>query len=117
MFEGVREKYDFVYVDGSHWAKDALVDAVVSWELLKVGGIMVFDDVWWAAPNGSKHPHVAPYVTVKAFLDIYATMYTTIFEGYQYAIQKNCVDPIAQPHIDDMNYCAGLYRILKNMTI
>jgi predicted O-methyltransferase YrrM len=108
VLAGVREKYDFIYIDGSHWAKDALVDAVLSWEILKVGGIMVFDDVWWKAPNGSDQPHIAPHVTVKAFLDIYATMYSTVFDGYQHAVQKNCISPIDATHIDHIKYCDSL---------
>jgi hypothetical protein len=33
--------------DGSHRARDVLEDAVLSWPLLKVGGIMLFDDYLW----------------------------------------------------------------------
>ncbi|MCC3405815.1 MAG: class I SAM-dependent methyltransferase [Microcoleus sp. PH2017_10_PVI_O_A] len=36
--------YDFIYVDGSHEAEDVLVDAILAWGLLKVGGLVVFDD-------------------------------------------------------------------------
>ncbi len=41
------EKFDFIYVDGSHESADALADAVLSWPLLKPGGVMVFDDYQW----------------------------------------------------------------------
>jgi len=37
-------KADFVYVDGSHFAKDVLSDAVLGFELLNIGGVMLFDD-------------------------------------------------------------------------
>lgn len=39
-----KEHFDLIYVDGSHRADDVLVDAVESFSLLKVGGIMIFDD-------------------------------------------------------------------------
>jgi len=35
---------DFIYIDGSHIAKDVLSDAVLSWKILKKGGVMIFDD-------------------------------------------------------------------------
>lgn len=36
--------FDLIYIDGSHWSDDVLTDAVLSWELLKLGGYMIFDD-------------------------------------------------------------------------
>ena len=38
------ESYDLVYLDGSHMAADVLEDAVLSFPLLKPGGILIFDD-------------------------------------------------------------------------
>ena len=35
---------DFIYIDGSHIAKDVMTDACMAWPLLKQGGFMVFDD-------------------------------------------------------------------------
>jgi predicted O-methyltransferase YrrM len=45
---GKSEHYDFIYIDGSHFASDVLVDAVLAFKLLKVGGFMVFDDYLWS---------------------------------------------------------------------
>lgn len=39
---------DFIYIDGSHRAQDVLADGVLAWMLLKVGGIMIFDDYVWS---------------------------------------------------------------------
>lgn len=36
--------YDILYVDGSHLAADVLTDAILGWGLVKVGGIIIFDD-------------------------------------------------------------------------
>ncbi len=36
--------YDIVYIDGSHKASDVLEDAVISWRLVKSGGMIIFDD-------------------------------------------------------------------------
>jgi predicted O-methyltransferase YrrM len=45
--EGYWNSFDFVYVDGSHRARDVLTDGVMSWNLLKYGGVMAFDDDEW----------------------------------------------------------------------
>lgn len=36
--------YDIVYVDGSHYHDDILVDSLLAWPLLKTGGLMMWDD-------------------------------------------------------------------------
>lgn len=51
MLKRVVGPYDIVYVDGWHSAFGALADGVMSWPLLKVGGIMIFDDYLWAPPK------------------------------------------------------------------
>ena len=40
----LEEKYDFIYVDGSHLCLDVYLDLMLSWKLLNVGGIMAIDD-------------------------------------------------------------------------
>lgn len=49
MHTNIKEKklvcLQVVYIDGSHWAKDVLTDAVMAWRLLKEGGVMILDGV------------------------------------------------------------------------
>ena len=45
--EGFWQSFDFIYVDGSHLAKDVFIDAALCWNLLKPGGIIAFDDYEW----------------------------------------------------------------------
>lgn len=59
--------FDFIYVDGSHWAKDALADAVLAWPLLHSGGLMVFDDYYWPGQPALQ----APGIGVDAFVACY----------------------------------------------
>jgi predicted O-methyltransferase YrrM len=42
-----RNRFDLIYVDGSHRCDDVVIDAIKCFELLKVGGIMIFDDYFW----------------------------------------------------------------------
>lgn len=41
------ERFDFIYVDGSHFADDVVHDAFDAFAALKVGGVMIFDDYLW----------------------------------------------------------------------
>jgi predicted O-methyltransferase YrrM len=47
LTEGKRGFFDFIYIDGSHDAKDVLADLVMSFPLLRVGGMIVVDDYLW----------------------------------------------------------------------
>src|SRR5262249_23285982 len=38
------ESFDIIYIDGSHDAADVLEDGMLSWRLLKDGGVLIFDD-------------------------------------------------------------------------
>jgi precorrin-6B methylase 2 len=59
--------FDVIYVDGSHEATDVLMDAVLCWQLLRSGGVMIFDDYVWESLHrrqidqeiGSLHREVA----------------------------------------------------------
>lgn len=51
------EKFDLIYVDGSHHADDVMVDALLAFEHLKVGGVMILDDYLWRYyPRPSEDP-------------------------------------------------------------
>ncbi len=64
--------FDFIYIDGSHQAPDVLSDAILSFHLLKVGGVMVFDDYLWAEDMSyGRDPLRCPKPAIDAFLNIY----------------------------------------------
>ncbi|WP_222930805.1 class I SAM-dependent methyltransferase [Allochromatium palmeri] len=64
--------FDFVYVDGSHQAPDVLCDAVLAFRLLRVGGLLVFDDYLWSehAPADTDLLR-CPKLALDAFTNIY----------------------------------------------
>jgi predicted O-methyltransferase YrrM len=43
------EKFDFIFIDGNHRFDDVLVDFYLADQILKVGGVMVLDDIWMAS--------------------------------------------------------------------
>ena len=83
-----RELYDFIYIDGSHIAKDVLTDACMAWPLLNVGGIMVFDDYLWGNPRDVLH---RPKAAIDAFTTLFAEELEIIHVGYQAVIRKRGV--------------------------
>ena len=78
-------QYDFIYIDGSHVAKDVMTDACMAWPLLKKGGIMVFDDYLWGNPRDSLH---RPKPAIDAFTNLFAEELDIVHMGYQLIIQK-----------------------------
>ena len=64
--------FDMVYIDGSHRAPEVLTDAVMSFHLLKIGGIMIFDDyLWHMEAAGAQNPLNMPKPAIDAFLNIF----------------------------------------------
>jgi predicted O-methyltransferase YrrM len=84
-----RDTYDFVYVDGSHDAKDVLSDAVLAWELLKPGGVMIFDDYQWTGSAAEKfRPARIPEIAIDAFLHVYEPYMDVVQKDYQVIVRK-----------------------------
>jgi hypothetical protein len=93
-FDGLLELYqrgikaDFIYVDGSHFAKDVLSDAVIGFELLNIGGVMLFDDaVSWRYGD---HIQDSPKIAVDAFIQCNWDRLVVLEmpNGYQTAIKR-----------------------------
>jgi len=55
-----KDIFDLIYVDGSHNSDDVIVDAIKAFEMLKVNGIIIFDDYFWKYyPNLRDNPAAA----------------------------------------------------------
>ena len=80
------EEFDFIYIDGSHNVINVLEDAVLSFSLLKVGGIMAFDDYLWNDLQNSDGTYPKP--AIYAFLLIYHHKINLLYKDYQVWIQK-----------------------------
>ena len=81
----VNERYDFIYIDGSHVAKDVLTDACMAWPLLKQGGLLVFDDYVWGDSCDMLH---RPKLAVDFFANIFAEELDIVHIGHQFAVCK-----------------------------
>lgn len=77
--------YDFIYIDGSHIAKDVLADACMAWQVLKPKGLIVFDDYMWGNTRDILH---RPKVAIDAFCNIFAEEAEIVHVGYQLVVRK-----------------------------
>ncbi len=61
-------RFDIVYIDGSHVHDDILVDSLLAWPLLNVGGLMMWDDY----RGGASWPrHQRPKHAIETFLALH----------------------------------------------
>ena len=103
------EQYDYVYIDGCHMAKWVLSDAVLSWDLLKPGGLIIFDDYnYMPKPPQGYNPTGIRFLNVylwrrttrdewsrpaiDAFLKIYGPYLEVVFKKFQVVVRKKHED-------------------------
>jgi len=80
-----KDKFDFIYIDGSHKASDCLEDMILALRLLKKGGIMLMDDYKW----GKQLPaHFTPHPAIDAFMSIYREEIEVMAIGHQVTLRK-----------------------------
>lgn len=81
-------KFDFILIDGSHHAEDVLLDACLSWKLLKQNGIIIFDDyVWKSSGYTCVEPDAKPSLAIDSFMSIYKN-YEILHKGHQVILRK-----------------------------
>ncbi len=85
--------FDFIYVDGGHEATETLNDAVLAWQLLKPGGIIVFDDYDW---KYFRHPLRRPKPAIDSFLHVFGREAELLTSGWQIALRKRQPMPAAK---------------------
>ena len=88
------EAYDLIYVDGSHYVDDVMMDALCAFASLRVGGLLIFDDYQW---NLYRKPMDAPAAAINAFLRLKTGQYRIVWVYWQVAIQK--LDTVEQHRV------------------
>ncbi len=77
--------YDIIYIDGSHLADDVKQDAILSWDLLKIEGVVIFDDYLLETPE---LPEQNPKIGIDGFLATISNCYEILHQAYQLIIKK-----------------------------
>jgi tetratricopeptide (TPR) repeat protein len=87
------QTYDLIYIDGSHLAVDAFLDALLSWQLLKVGGLLMFDDYKFIDVN---NPFENTQVGIDSFIELFAGQVEIVHQQYQLFLKKVAEKPEAE---------------------
>lgn len=80
-----RRQFDFIYIDGAHHNHEVITDAVMSWKLLKDGGIMVFDD-YFPLTDGMIPP--SPKTAIDSFQGLFSKDFELLFTNTQVGVRK-----------------------------
>ncbi|MBL6431537.1 MAG: class I SAM-dependent methyltransferase [Alphaproteobacteria bacterium] len=80
-----RERYDLIYVDGSHRSDDVIVDAVNCFRMLTDGGILIFDDYFWTYYEAELEN---PASAINAFLRMKRHRLEILSFDYQLIVRK-----------------------------
>ena len=83
-------RFDVIYIDGSHTADDVLADAVLAWDLLELGGLLIFDDYEWKGRvDGGQLPlELRPRLSIDAFLTAHRAELELVHRDYQVIVRK-----------------------------
>jgi len=79
------KKYDLIFVDGNHASAFVLTDAVMSFYLIKTGGIIIFDDYHWE-PNYQET--FTPKLGVDSFINSFKDYLEVLDGGRRKAVMK-----------------------------
>jgi predicted O-methyltransferase YrrM len=76
--------FNFIYVDGSHKCLDVYFDAVIAWKLLKIGGILAFDDYRFNKGDIFN----SPFEAIEHFMELYKKDLVVIRVDYRVFLKK-----------------------------
>ena len=77
--------FDAAFIDGSHRIEDVLTDSILTWRIVKPGGLIIWDDY------GLKHedPKLEPKLAIDTILSVFKGEYEIVGMDYQVCIRKN----------------------------
>ena len=78
-------QFDFIHIDGSHHARDVMVDVTKGFAHLRVGGLMILDDYLWRDYDTLNDN---PAVAINAFLKTNARKAALVLVNYQVFLRK-----------------------------
>lgn len=92
------ERFDVIYVDGSHERQDVLCDSIMVWPLLNTGGILIWDD--WKWKRDELPPEQRPEQAIDLFCYAFAGCFKLLHREYQVIVEKLSEWPEAQATVE-----------------
>lgn len=80
------ERFDIIYIDGSHATLDVMLDAALCWRLLRSGGLMIFDDYWYRRTDIG--PGFRPKLAIDGFVGAMGHEIEVLDVGRQVFLRK-----------------------------
>ena len=101
--------FDLIFISGSFEAKDIMKDAILGWDILDEGGIMIFDNFRW---EELEDEYYKPRIAIETFITMYTPQLKKLHTKYQYFVQKinqrnhnnNQIDNEYFKLLDEINY-------------
>ena len=78
-------RFDLIYVDGSHYRDDVMIDALLSWKILELNGVLIFDDYVWRWEHESAD---RPKDAVEYFVYSHLSELKILHKGAQFIVKK-----------------------------
>ena len=78
-------QFDIIFIDASHEANDVIMDAVLAWNLLKVNGVLIFDDYKWKKIIQKNY---RPALAIDSFIEIFKPEIEVLNIGWQFILKK-----------------------------
>jgi predicted O-methyltransferase YrrM len=86
-----KRRYDVIYIDGGHRRAEVIADSVLAWELLNVGGVLIWDDYLWKTDRPSA---ARPQHAIDLFCHAFAPCLRELHRDYQVIVTKTGDWPI-----------------------
>jgi hypothetical protein len=80
----LNETFNFIYIDASHKVMDVYLDATLAWKLLKIGGIIAFDDYTFNKGDLLN----SPYEAIEYFKELQKENILILHTGYRIFLKK-----------------------------
>jgi predicted O-methyltransferase YrrM len=96
-------RFDVIYIDADHQFDAVMMDTILSWQLLRVGGYLIWDDYLSDPLNA---PMFRTRLAIDAWLASRSPFVEPIFAGHQVCIRKKG----AEPRETDMAYMSAAER-------
>ena len=85
-------QFDVILIDADHHFDSVMLDTLLAWPLLRVGGYMVWDDYAWTEPALGK---LVPKPAIDTWLATRSSSTEVVFADYQVCVRKTSEVPAA----------------------
>lgn len=79
-------RFDVIYIDGSHERQHVLSDSVLAWPLLKLGGLLIWDDYLWK--RNRRPTEERPEHAIDLFCSMFSRSFKLLHRDYQVIVEK-----------------------------